>query len=259
MIRTLDPAILMIVVYAILGIVVATLLSILAVRKRRGSRMHSVPHNTQAPTSVAERTHLIQGRYEVKLPPYKQGGMAAIWLAVDRKTGRVCVIKTPRRGTSMDNVYLDKLMLEARYLKKLKHPGIVKYLDDFYYNGEFHLVIEYVNGQTVLTSSPRTSLKEPEVIAWAAQMLDALSYLHTAGIVHRDVNPKNIMLCDDGSVKLIDFGTAKSLNDRDREKARRDPFTQIANRGFDIPELFMGEKATSVPTYVGLRRLVYTC
>jgi serine/threonine protein kinase len=81
---------------------------------------------------------------------------------------------------------------------------------------------------------------EQKVIAWACQLLDALSYVHADGIIHRDVNPKNIMLVKDGSIKLIDFGTAKDLNGRKSDDLSRDPFTQIANKGFDIPELFMG-------------------
>jgi serine/threonine-protein kinase len=166
--------------------------------------------------------------------------MATIWLAVDLKTGKECIIKTPRRGTRIDNVYLDKLMLEAGYLKKLKNEGIVKYLNDFYYEGEFHLVIEYLNGETLLAASPRTPFPEQQVIAWGRQLLDTLSYLHAAGIVHRDVNPKNIMLCSDGAVKLIDFGTAKNIKNGDEDETSRDPFTQITNKGFDIPELFIG-------------------
>jgi len=194
-------------------------------------------------TPSPSNTKLIHGRYELKSPPFKQGGMATIWMAKERPTGRVCVIKTPRRGTAMDNVYLDKLMLEAGYLKRLNHPNIVKYIHDFYSDSEFHLVLEYVNGETMMASSPRTSPGEQKVVSWACQLLDALSYVHAAGIIHRDVNPKNIMLCSDGSIKLIDFGTAKDLHDMNSNSLPRDPFTQIANKGFDIPELFMGSQS----------------
>ena len=232
-----DAIILMVLIYAVLGLTVAILLSI---RRRKSGGSRSDHGKTQAPTSAGDSTYIVNRRYELKLPPHKQGGMATIWLAVERKTGRACIIKTPRRGTTMDNVYLDKLMLEASYLKRLNHPGIVKYFDDFYYNGEFHLVIEYLNGETLMASSPRSPFTEQQVIIWACQLLDALSYIHAAGIVHRDINPKNIMLCSDGTVKLIDFGTAKNLNDVDKDKASRDPFTQITNKGFDIPELFIG-------------------
>ncbi len=232
-----DIFLLMILVYVALGITLGIFFGVRR-RKRGGSR--SDRKKAQTSTSTGNNTYVLNGRYELKSPPHKQGGMATIWLAVDRRTGSACVIKTPRRGTTIDNVYLDKLMLEASYLKKLKHPGIVKYIDNFYYLGEFHLVIEYLNGETLLESSPRSPFTEQQVIDLACQLLDALSYIHTNGIVHRDINPKNIMVCSDGTVKLIDFGTAKNLNDAGKDKASHDPFTQIANKGFDIPELFIG-------------------
>ena len=233
-----NPITLMLLTYAVLGVTIAIFLS---VRRHRSSGSRSGHGKRHAPTkSMGESTYIVNKRYAVKLPPHKQGGMATIWLAAERKTGRPCIIKTPRRGTTMDNVYLDKLMLEASYLKKLNHPGIVKYFDDFYYKGEFHLVIEYLSGETLMAASPRSPFTEQQVIIWACQILDALSYTHASGIIHRDINPKNIMLCSDGMVKLIDFGTAKNLNGDDKHGANHDPFTQIANRGFDIPELFIG-------------------
>ena len=232
-----DPIMLIFLTYAVLGVTAAIFLSI---RRRKSGGSRSGHGKRQAPTSTGDSTYIVNRRYEVKLPPHRQGGMATIWLAAERKTGRACIIKTPRRGTTMDNVYLDKLMLEAGYLKGLNHPGIVKYFDDFYYNGEFHLVIEYLNGETLMAASPRSPFTEQQVIIWACQILDALSYIHASGIIHRDINPKNIMLCSDGTVKLIDFGTGKNLNDVDNDKSNHDPFTQIANRGFDIPELFIG-------------------
>ena len=233
-----DVFLLMVLVYAILGVAVALLLGM---RKRSKSHGSDSTHGkTQTPAPAGNNIYIVNRRYGLMAPPHKQGGMATIWLAVERKTGRACVIKTPRRGTTIDNVYLDKLMLEANYLKRLKHAGIVKYLDDFYYKGEFHLVIEYLNGETLIASSPRTPYKEPQVIDWACRLLDALSYIHKAGVIHRDINPKNIMLSSDGMVKLIDFGTAKNLNSTGKDKASHDPFTQITNKGFDIPELSIG-------------------
>jgi len=228
----------MALIYAVLAVNIVILLII---RSRKRSRSRSDLRKTQVHKSAGDdSTYIVNGRYKLRVPPHKQGGMATIWLAVDNKTGSECIIKTPRRGTIMDNVYLDKLMLEASYLKKLKHDGIVKYLDDFYYKGEFHLVIEYLHGETLMAASPRVPFTEQQIVAWGCQLLDALSYVHTAGIVHRDVNPKNIVLCSDGTVKLIDFGTAKNLSDVDKDKASHDPFTQITNKGFDIPELFIG-------------------
>jgi serine/threonine protein kinase len=234
---TYDLLLIMVLIYIVLGLSVGILISI---KKRKRGSSKSDTKKTRVPATVGNNTYVVNGRYELRSPPHKQGGMATIWLAAERKTGRACIIKTPRRGTIMDNVYLDKLMLEARYLKRLKHSGIVKYFDDFYYKGEFHLVVEYLDGETLLASSPRSPFQEQQVIAWACQLLDALSYLHNNGIVHRDINPKNIMLCRDGTIKLIDFGTAKDLNSVAEDNVNHDPFTQITNKGFDIPELFMG-------------------
>lgn len=231
---------LMAIIYVALGLTVGIFIRI---RKRKHRGVHSDKKKTKATTSIGNNTYFVNGRYELRTPPYKQGGMATIWFAVERKTGTAYIVKTPRRGTVMDSVYLDKLILEASYLKRLKHPGIVKYFDDFQYKGEFHLVIEYLKGETLMTASPRSPLTEQQVIGLAYQVSDALSYIHSCGIVHRDINPKNIMLCNDGTVKLIDFGTAKKMNEADKEKTTSDPFTQITNRGFDIPELCIGEKS----------------
>lgn len=203
----------------------------------------SPPASINARTPAPSNARVMHGRYEFKSPPFKQGGMATVWMAKERGSGKTCIIKTPRRGTAMDNVFLDKLMLEASYLKRLRHPNIVKYLNDFYSDGEFHLVLEYINGETMLATSPRVAAPEPKVLSWACQLLDALSYVHAAGIIHRDVNPKNIMLVTDGVIKLIDFGTAKDLRENHRDDVHHDPFTQIANKGFDIPELFMGSQS----------------
>jgi serine/threonine protein kinase len=234
---TNEANLIMALTYLVLAVSVVILLSM---RNRKRGRSRSDQGKTQVPNSAGDSNYIVNRRYELRVQPHKQGGMATIWLAVERKTGRACIIKTPRRGTMMDNVYLNKLMLEASYLKRLKHASIVKYLDDFYYKGEFHLVIEYLNGETLMAASRRYPFPEQQVIAWASQLLDALSYVHAAGIVHRDVNPKNIMLRSDGTLKLIDFGTAKNLNDVGKDRASRDPFTQITNKGFDIPELFIG-------------------
>jgi len=241
MIMMPDTNIIIVVIVVICTAIPVTVALVEYAKNRRArSGPRSVPQLRRPNVKLGKNTFMVNGRYEVKSQAFKQGGMATIWLGVERKTSRPCIIKTPRRGTNMDNVYLDKLMLEAGYLKRLNHPGIVRYMDDFFYSGEFHLVMEYLKGETLMASSPRSSPGEQKVIDWAGQLLDALAYINAVGIIHRDVNPKNIMLCDDGSVKLIDFGTAKSLYESDEDKASTDPFTQIANRGFDIPELFLG-------------------
>jgi len=236
-----DPTLFVIVialVFTSVPVIVAIIQGIQRRKMRASALRRGEPLRPQP--AQPESKHRVNGRYELKAPAFKQGGMANIWLARDRTNSRKCIIKTPRRGTTMDNVYLDKLRQEAGFLKRLQHPNIVTYLDDFYYRGEFHLVLELITGETIMSSSPRTSAGEQKVLFWAGQALDALAYIHAAGIVHRDINPKNIMLSGNGGIKLIDFGTAKSLESMKKDTIRTDPFTQIANKGFDIPELFIG-------------------
>jgi len=235
-----DPTIFVIVFALIFTSIPVTVAIVQAVQRHRANASARRQGGPQQQHAQPESKHRINSRYELKAPAFKQGGMANIWLARDRTSGRKCIIKTPRRGTTMDNVYLDKLRQEAAFLKRLQHPNIVTYLDDFYYKGEFHLVLELVTGETIMSSSPRTSAGEQKLLTWAGQALDALAYIHAAGIVHRDVNPKNIMLSGNGGIKLIDFGTAKSLESMKKDTVKTDPFTQIANKGFDIPELFIG-------------------
>ncbi|MFA5401047.1 MAG: serine/threonine-protein kinase [Dehalococcoidia bacterium] len=235
-----DPTIFVIVFALIFTSIPVTVAIIQAVQRHRANASARRQGRSQQQQAQPASKHRINSRYELKAPAFKQGGMANIWLARDRTSGRKCIIKTPRRGTTMDNVYLDKLRQEAAFLKRLQHPNIVTYLDDFYYKGEFHLVLELVTGETIMSSSPRTSAGEQKLLTWAGQALDALAYIHAAGIVHRDVNPKNIMLSGNGGIKLIDFGTAKSLESMKKDTVKTDPFTQIANKGFDIPELFIG-------------------
>ena len=236
-----DPTPFIVMAVLILISVPVTVAVIRNVRKQKALSAPKISAKPQAPVSVSAGTQLIHGHYEFKSPPFKQGGMATIWMAKDRDNGKLYIVKTPRRGTTMDNIYMDKLMLEADYLKRLKHPNIVKYINDFYADGEFHLVLEYISGETMMSSPPRTSPGEQKVVAWACQLLNALSYVHAAGIIHRDINPKNIILCSDETIRLIDFGTARDLRDTSKkDDTPRDPFTQIANKGFDIPELFMG-------------------
>ncbi len=226
-----------VLIYIALGLTVGILLS----RRRSKKLGHAPGKNIHETSCDSNGTLTVNGHYELRMPPHKQGGMATIWLASERKTGRECIIKTPRRGTAMDHVYLDKLVQEAKYLKKFQHSAIVMYLDDFHFRDEYHLVLEYLQGETLMASSPRVPYEEQQVVAWAYQLLEALSYIHNSGMVHRDINPKNIMLCSDGTVKLIDFGTAKRINEIDKDKAAHEAFTQITNKGFDIPELFTGE------------------
>lgn len=182
--------------------------------------------NTQSSTTSARE--LLNNRYEIQ-EQMKVGGMAVVSLAKDNQTGSLCVIKKPRMDTNHDpKINVDKLIMEAAYLRQFDHPNIVKCLDIFTHNNVLHLVVEYIEGEDLLTAFAKKPAEECRVIKWAGQILDALECIHRAGVVHRDLNPGNIMLRQDDTAVIIDFGTLKP--------AAVDGGTVVLKPGFEVAE-----------------------
>jgi serine/threonine protein kinase/Tfp pilus assembly protein PilF len=133
------------------------------------------------------------GPYEI-LAPLGAGGMGEVWKARDTRLGRVVAIKKVKEQHS------ERFKQEARTIAALNHPYICQIHDI----GPDYLVLEYVEGKPL--SSP---LPEKEAVRLAIQIASALEAAHKKGIIHRDLKPGNIMVTDEGSVKLLDFGLAK--------------------------------------------------
>lgn len=187
----------------------------------------------QPPPPTPATPTLLNNRYEVaKL--LKTGGMAEITLATDYQTSSRVVIKTPRYDTQHDpKINVDKLTAEAAWLRQADHPHIVKFIDLFTHNGTLHLVVDYIEGQDLLKAFAGAPATENRVIKWAEQILSALAYIHGRGVVHRDLNPGNIMLrTKDDSVIIIDFGTVKPRAVHGG--------TVVTKPGFEVPEAALG-------------------
>ena len=135
-----------------------------------------------------------------KLGPYDilsaigSGGMGEVWKARDTRLGRIVAIKKVKEQHS------ERFKQEARSIAALNHPNICQIFDI----GDDYLVLEYVEGKPL--SSP---LPEQEAVRLAIQIATALEAAHKKGIIHRDLKPGNIMVSDEGAVKLLDFGLAK--------------------------------------------------
>jgi serine/threonine protein kinase len=151
------------------------------------------------------------------------GGMGNVYLAEDlRLPGRLCAIKEikPDTGAAPEQLRQEQgqFLREASLLAQLDHPNLPKVSDFFTAGQRDYLVMDYVPGKDLkqLVDESRASgkLLDPDtVLAWSAQILDALDYLHRREppILHRDVKPSNIKLTPDGRIKLVDFGLAKVL------------------------------------------------
>lgn len=170
-----------------------------------------------AQMSTKQRT-VVAGRYRL-LEPVGQGGMGRVWKARDEVLGREVALKelVPPDGlTAEDRQDMGRrAMREARTLARLNHPHVVKIFDVVSVaNGDPWIVMEYVTGQSVQDALNRDGVMSPERAAHIGlDVLDALQAAHTAGVVHRDVKPANVLLSEDGRVLLTDFGLATAADD----------------------------------------------
>lgn len=170
---------------------------------------------------VDQLPRMLANRYEVGRL-IGRGGMAQVYIAYDTRLSRTVAIKVLRSDMATDDTFLARFRREAQSSAALNHPSIVAVYD----TGEEEIetgtgkvtlpfiVMEYVNGQTVrdlLADGDPIPIDEAAHVA--AGVLSALEYSHREGIIHRDIKPGNIMLTQDGTVKVMDFGIARALAD----------------------------------------------
>ncbi len=165
---------------------------------------------------------ILRERYKIRRI-IGQGGMGSIYLADDlRLEGRLCALKEVEHDSSLPEDMLqqarDQFLREATVLARLDHPNLPKVSDFFSEEKRDYLVMDFVPGKdlrTLMTESRHkdTFLSEQEVLTWAAQLADALFYMHAQDppILHRDIKPSNLKLTPSGLIKLVDFGLVKIL------------------------------------------------
>jgi|1186.fasta_scaffold24075_2 hypothetical protein len=150
------------------------------------------------------------GRYRV-VAPLAHGGMSEVVQALDERLHRPVALKLLAPAIAQDASAKARFEQEARAVASLGHPGIVTVYDHGT-DGVPYIVMELVDGPTLKAEIDRRApMAEEEATAIALQMLDALGHAHERGIVHRDVKPQNVLLGPDGTVKLADFGIARSV------------------------------------------------
>ena len=187
----------------------------------------------------------LSGRYRLQRL-IATGGMGQVWEAVDNRLGRRVAVKVLKQEFSQDAEFIERFRIEARTTAMLNHPGIAQVHDygESQLDGEgrtAYLVMELVNGEplnSVLKRTGRLSLRH------ALDMLEqtgrALQVAHTAGLVHRDVKPGNILITPTGQVKITDFGIAKAVDAA--------PVTQtgmvMGTAQYIAPEQALGHEAT---------------
>jgi serine/threonine protein kinase/Tol biopolymer transport system component len=138
------------------------------------------------------------------------GGMGEVYLARDLQLARNVAVKILKPKLShRHGDALERFVLEARSASALNHPNIITIYEIGEAEGSHYIASEYIDGKTLHERVSRKSLTMPEILNIAIQTAEALTAAHAAGIVHRDIKPDNIMIRDDGYVKVLDFGLAK--------------------------------------------------
>jgi serine/threonine-protein kinase len=159
--------------------------------------------------------HVVAGRYEL-VAPIASGGMAEVWEALDQVLQRPVAVKLLHRHLAADEAFTQRFRAEAVAAARLHHPAIVAIYDTCTDDGHEAIVMELVRGRTLRQYlDERGQLHPDEVVQIGADVADALTAAHSAGIVHRDIKPANILLCDDARVMVTDFGIAKVRDDSD--------------------------------------------
>lgn len=154
----------------------------------------------------------INDRYQI-IRNIGEGGMANVYLAYDTILDRNVAVKILRGDLADDDKFVRKFQREAISASSLSHPNIVEMYDVGEDDGKYFIVMEYVDGRTLKSLIKRRgALTLPEVIDIMLQLTSAIAHAHDSYIIHRDIKPQNILILDDGMVKITDFGIAMALN-----------------------------------------------
>lgn len=185
---------------------------------------------------MAKIGDVLDGKYEI-LKEIGRGGMSVVYVAMDTRLNKQWAVKEIKQdGTTNTETLLKALETEANILTKVDHPVLPRIIDIINKEGSIYVVMDYIEGRALdVVLREEGAQNQEQVIEWSLQLSSALSYLHSLKppIIYRDMKPSNIMLKPDGSIKLIDFGTAKEFKVENIADT-----TALGTRGYAAPEQF---------------------
>jgi serine/threonine-protein kinase len=169
----------------------------------------TTPPATNPPAAAGERQI---GKYIVK-GELGRGGMGAVYLAEQPGLGREVAIKELILSSVADPTALMRFLQEARVMARTSHPNLVQVHDLEQIGNANYIVLEFVRGRSLRDRLNLGPIPMPQVFAMMHGVLQALDYAHRHAIVHRDMKPENVLLSDEGNVKVADFGIARLMDD----------------------------------------------
>jgi serine/threonine-protein kinase len=196
---------------------------------------------------LSEQERVLAGRYQVG-EIIGRGGMADVFEGVDLRLGRKIAIKLLKSDLANDENFESRFAQEAQASAKMAHPTIVRIYDageeiTTDSNGNVRktpfIVMEYVKGKLLRDLMHERKLTSSEAVGYAKGVLTALEYSHKAGIIHRDIKASNIMVTEEGQVKVMDFGIARAISDSSATQAHTSGIVGTAQ--YFSPEQARGE------------------
>ena len=190
---------------------------------------------------------IIDGKYEI-LKQIGMGGMSTVYLAMDQHLNNQWAVKEIRlRADDRESrVIIQSLIAEANLMKKLDHPALPRIVDIIDSRDTIYVIMDYIEGEPLSRILEREGPQpEEDVLEWARQLCDVLSYLHTRKppVIYRDMKPGNIMIRPDGNIRLIDFGIA-----REYKEGKTSDTVALGTKGYAAPEQFGGQGQTDART-----------
>ena len=173
----------------------------------------SSPRQTPRQDTIIALTdsRILAGRYRLE-DLLGRGGMAEVWSATDEVLHRRVAVKVLLERFGQDSAFVERFHQEAQNAAALNHPNVVRVYDTGEDDGLPFIVMELVEGRSLADVIRAGGLTEDRSLEVVADVCAALGYAHEAGLVHRDVKPGNILLADDGEVKVTDFGIARAID-----------------------------------------------
>jgi serine/threonine protein kinase len=198
---------------------------------------------------------LASGRYRLE-DVLGRGGMATVYLAQDEELDRPVAVKVLAGHLADGPNFRDRFVREARLAAQLSHPNIVQIFDAGEDDGSPYIVMEYVEGRSLADELDAEGHLDPErMVDLGVQVCSGLEQAHAAGLVHRDIKPGNLLLRADGTVKIADFGIARS--------AEATRLTQMGSvlgtAAYLSPEQALGEEVTAAADIYSFGCVLYEC
>ncbi|WP_308070730.1 MULTISPECIES: Stk1 family PASTA domain-containing Ser/Thr kinase [Microbacterium] len=191
---------------------------------------------------MSEPSRVLSGRYRVD-DVIGTGGMATVYRGYDLKLGRTVAVKILNKDLARDSTFRTRFRMEAQAASRMANQSIVRVFDA----GEDtendvavpYIIMELVTGRTLKQHAAEGRLTTSDALRYVDGILEALEYSHRAGVIHRDIKPGNVMITEDGRVKVMDFGIARAVSDSSSTVAETTSI--IGTAAYFSPEQAKGE------------------